>query len=113
MLISVSDVKRLLVTAATATLFLSLPVASMARADQDESEGSYIVVMRSSDDLAGEEAVISRSGGRTEQRFSHAINALSVRVKHLAFAMTRMCCLLNLINRCTRWTLKARHLRGA
>ena len=82
MLISVSDVKRLLVTAATATLFLSLPVASMARADQDESEGSYIVVMRSSDDLAGEEAVISRSGGRTEQRFSHAINALSVRVKH-------------------------------
>jgi len=81
-LISVSDVKRLLVTAATATLFLSLPVASMARADQDESEGSYIVVMRSSDDLAGEEAVISRSGGRTEQRFSHAINALSVRVKH-------------------------------
>jgi subtilisin family serine protease len=78
----VSDVKRLLATAATATLFLSLPVASMARADQDESEGSYIVVMRSSDDLAGEEAVISRSGGRTEQRFSHAINALSVRVKH-------------------------------
>jgi len=81
-LISVSDVKRLLVTAATATLFLSLPVSNMARADQDESEGSYIVVMRSSDDLAGEEAVISRSGGRTEQRFSHAINALSVRVKH-------------------------------
>ena len=111
-----SEVKRLLVTAATATLFLSLPVASMARADQDESEGSYIVVMRSSDDLAGEEAVISRSGGRTEQRFSHAINALSVRVKHSdasRLAMTRMCCLLNLINRCTRWTLKARHLRGA
>lgn len=76
------EVKRLLVTAATAILFMSLPVASMVRADQDESEGSYIVVMRSSNDLAGEEAVISRSGGRTEQRFSHAINALSVHVKH-------------------------------
>ena len=82
MLISVSEVKRLLVTAATAALFMSLPVANMARADQDESEGSYIVVMRSTGDLAGEEVAISRSGGRTEQRFSHAINALSVRVKH-------------------------------
>jgi subtilisin family serine protease len=54
----------------------------MASADQDESEGSYIVVMRSSDDLDGEEAEISRSGGRTEKRFSRAINALSVKVKH-------------------------------
>jgi len=78
----VIKVKRLFVAALSATLFLSLPVAGMARADKDESEGSYIVVMRSSDDLAGEEAAISRSGGRTEQRFSHAINALSVRVKH-------------------------------
>ena len=74
--------KRFLATAATATLFLSLPVASMARADQDESEGSYIVVMRSSDDLADEEVEISKSGGRTEKRFSRAINALSVKVKH-------------------------------
>ena len=74
--------KRLLVSALTATLFVSLPVASMASADQDESEGSYIVVMRSSDDLDGEEAEISRSGGRTEKRFSRAINALSVKVKH-------------------------------
>jgi subtilisin family serine protease len=74
--------KRFLVTAATATLFVSLPVASMARADQGESEGSYIVVMRSSDDLDEEEAEISRSGGRTEKRFSRAINALSVKVKH-------------------------------
>jgi subtilisin family serine protease len=54
----------------------------MARADQDESEGSYIVVMRSSGDLAGEEASVSRLGGRTEKRFSNAINALSVKVKH-------------------------------
>lgn len=77
-----SEVKRLLVTAATATLFMSLPVASMARADQDESEGSYIVVMRSSGDLAGEEESVSRLGGRTEKRFSNAINALSVKVKH-------------------------------
>ena len=82
MLISVSHVKRLLVTAATATLFLSLPLANMARADQDETEGTYIVVLKSSADLAGEEASIASSGGRTEQRFSHAINALSVRVKH-------------------------------
>jgi subtilisin family serine protease len=54
----------------------------MARADQDESEGSYIVVMRSSGDLAGEEESVSRLGGRTEKRFSNAINALSVKVKH-------------------------------
>jgi subtilisin family serine protease len=73
---------RFLVSALTATLFVSLPVSSMASADQDESEGSYIVVMRSSDDLDGEEAEISRSGGRTEKRFSRAINALSVKVKH-------------------------------
>ena len=74
--------KRFLVSAITATLFVSLPVTSMASADQDESEGSYIVVMRSSDDLDGEEVEISRSGGRTEKRFSRAINALSVKVKH-------------------------------
>jgi subtilisin family serine protease len=74
--------KRFLVSAITATLFVSLPVTSMAEADQDESEGSYIVVMRSSDDLDGEEVEISRSGGRTEKRFSRAINALSVKVKH-------------------------------
>jgi subtilisin family serine protease len=74
--------KRFLVSALTATLFVSLPAASMASADQDESEGSYLVVMRSSDDLDEEEAEISRSGGRTEKRFSRAINALSVKVKH-------------------------------
>jgi len=81
--------KRFLVTAATATLFLSLPVASMARADQDESEGSYIVVMRSSDDLDGAEVEIAKSGGRTEKRFSHAINALSVKMKHSEVARIR------------------------
>jgi len=54
----------------------------MARADQDESEGSYIVVMRSTGDLASEEAVIANTGGRTEKRISNAINALSVKVKH-------------------------------
>lgn len=74
--------KRFLNSALTATLFISLPAASMASADQDASEGSYIVVMRSSDDLDDEEVEISRSGGRTEKRFSRAINALSVRVKH-------------------------------
>ena len=81
--------KRLLVTALTATLFVSLPVASMASADQNEAEGSYIVVMKSSDDLDNEEAEISRSGGRTEKRFSRAINALSVRVKHSEAARIR------------------------
>jgi subtilisin family serine protease len=81
--------KRFLVTAATATLFLSLPVASMARADQDESEGSYIVVMRSSDDLDGAEVEIAKSGGRTEKRFSSAINALSVKMKHSEVARIR------------------------
>ncbi|MEY4656857.1 MAG: hypothetical protein RL073_1084 [Actinomycetota bacterium] len=81
--------KRFLVTAATATLFLSLPVASMARADQDESEGSYIVVMRSSDDLDGAEAEVAKSGGRTEKRFSSAINALSVKMKHSEVARIR------------------------
>jgi subtilisin family serine protease len=80
--------KRFLVTALTATLFVSLPVAT-ASADQDESEGSYIVVMRSSDDLDVEEAEIAKSGGRTEKRFSRAINALSVKVKHSEAARIR------------------------
>jgi subtilisin family serine protease len=61
----------------------------MASADQNEPEGSYIVVMRSSDDLDSEEAEISRSGGRTEKRFSRAINALSVKVKHSEAARIR------------------------
>ena len=81
--------KRFLLTATTATLFLSLTVASIARADQDESEGSYIVVMRSSDDLDGAEVEIAKSGGRTEKRFSHAINALSVKMKHSEVARIR------------------------
>jgi len=81
--------KRFLVTVTTATLFLSLPVASMARADQDESEGSYIVVLRSSDDLDGAEVEIAKSGGRTEKRFSYAINALSVKMKHSEVARIR------------------------
>ena len=81
--------KRFLVTAATATLFLSLPVASMARAEQNESEGSYIVVTRSSDDLDGAEAEVAKSGGRTEKRFSSAINALSVKMKHSEVARIR------------------------
>jgi subtilisin family serine protease len=81
--------KRFLLTATTATLFLSLTVASIARADQDESEGSYIVVMKSSDDLDGAEAEIAKSGGRTEKRFSYAINALSVKIKHSEVARIR------------------------
>ena len=81
--------KRFLLTATTATLFLSLTVASIARADQDESEGSYIVVMKSSDDLDGAEAEIAKSGGRTEKRFSYAINALSVKMKHSEVARIR------------------------
>ena len=81
--------KRFLVTVTIATLFLSLPVASMARADQDESEGSYIVVLRSSGDLDGAEVEIAKSGGRTEKRFSYAINALSVKMKHSEVARIR------------------------
>ena len=82
-------VKRLLISIATASLFISLPTQHVASAAQDESEGTYIVVLRSSNDFDVAEAEVVKSGGRTEKRFTHAINALSVRVKHSEVARLR------------------------
>ena len=84
-----SVVKRLLISIATASLFLSLPAHNAANAAPDEAEGSYIVVMKSSGDLDSAEAEVMKSGGRTERRFSNAINALSVKVKHSEVARIR------------------------
>lgn len=82
-------VKRLLISIATASLFLSIPTQHVASAAQDESEGTYILVLRSSNDIDVAEAEVVKSGGRTEKRFTHAINALSVRVKHSEVARLR------------------------
>ena len=82
-------VKQLLISIATASLFISLPAHNAANAALDEAEGSYIVVMKSSDDLDSAEAEVMKSGGRTEKRFSNAINALSVKVKHSEVARIR------------------------
>lgn len=82
-------VKRLLISIATVSLFISLPNQHVASAAQDESEGAYIVVLRSSNDFDVAEAEVVKSGGRTERRFSNAINALSVKVKHSEVARLR------------------------
>ncbi len=63
--------------------FFSLsPVANVASAQQDQSEGSYIVVLKGSNSSSSVEADISRAGGRTERRFTRVLNGLSVRIKN-------------------------------
>ena len=62
--------------------FLLSPVANVASAQQDQSEGSYIVVLKGSNSSSSVEADISRAGGRTERRFTHVLNGLSVRMKN-------------------------------
>jgi subtilisin family serine protease len=62
--------------------FLLSPVANVASAQQDQSEGSYIVVLKGSNSSSSVEADISRAGGRTERRFTRVLNGLSVRIKN-------------------------------
>lgn len=64
------------------SFFLLSPVANVASAQQDQSEGSYIVVLKGSNSSSSVEADISRAGGRTERRFTHVLNGLSVRIKN-------------------------------
>jgi len=62
--------------------FLLSPVTNVASAQQDQSEGSYIVVLKGSNSSSSVEADISRAGGRTERRFTRVLNGLSVRIKN-------------------------------
>lgn len=64
------------------SFFLLSPVANVASAQQDQSEGSYIVVLKGSNSSSSVEADISRAGGRTERRFTRVLNGLSVRIKN-------------------------------
>jgi subtilisin family serine protease len=83
--------KRFFLLSAVASLFVSLPLANAASADESEfeSDGSYIIVVRNANDIAAEESSIAKIGGQTEKRFSHAINALTARVKHSEAARLR------------------------
>ena len=58
-------------------------------AQQNQSEGSYIVVLKGPNGSSSIEADISRAGGRTERRFTHVLNGLSVRTKNSEVARLR------------------------
>jgi len=75
-------VKRTPFLVVIVAFFLLSPVANVASAQQDQSEGSYIVVLKGSNNSSSVEADISRAGGRTERRFTHVLNGLSVRIKN-------------------------------
>ena len=74
--------KRPLFTALIATLFLTVPFSGIASAAQDDTEGTYIIVLKSANDIEGKEKQIAQMGGRTEKRFTNAINGLTVKIKH-------------------------------
>ena len=67
-----------------------LPLTSnVASAQQDQSVGSYIVVLKGSNSSSSVEADIARAGGRTERRFTHVLNGLSVRMRNSEVARLR------------------------
>jgi len=74
--------KRPLFTALIAALFLTVPISGIASAAQDDTEGTYIIVLKSANDIEGKEKQIAQMGGRTEKRFTNAINGLTVKIKH-------------------------------
>lgn len=74
--------KRHLISTLSAVVLLAVPFSSIASAAQDDSEGTYIIVLKSANDIEGKEKQIAQMGGRTEKRFTHAINGLSVKIKH-------------------------------
>ena len=71
------------------SLFLLAPVSSVAAANETDAEGTYIVVLRSAADFAGAENAVANKGGTTQKRFSYAINALSIKLKHSEVARLR------------------------
>lgn len=74
--------KRPLITTLSAIVLLTVPFSGIASAAQDDSEGTYIIVLKSANDIDGKEKQIAQMGGRTEKRFTNAINGLSVKIKH-------------------------------
>ena len=74
--------KRPLITTLSAIVLLTVPFSGIASAAQDDSEGTYIIVLKSANDIDGKEKQIAQMGGRTEKRFTHAINGLSVKIKN-------------------------------
>ena len=74
--------KRPLFTTLSAIVLLAVPFSGIASAAQDDSEGTYIIVLKSANDIEGKEKQIAQMGGRTEKRFTNAINGLSVKIKH-------------------------------
>ena len=63
--------------------------SNVASAQQDQSVGSYIVVLKGSNSSSSVEADIARAGGRTERRFTHVLNGLSVRMRNSEVARLR------------------------
>ena len=74
--------KRFLVTTLSAIVLSTMPISGIASAAQDDTEGTYIIVLKSANDIEGKVKQIAQMGGRTEKRFTNAINGLSVKIKH-------------------------------
>ena len=74
--------KCFLVTTLSAIVLSTVPFSGIASAAQDDTEGTYIIVLKSANDIDGKEKQIAQMGGRTEKRFTNAINGLSVKIKH-------------------------------
>lgn len=74
--------KRHLISTLSAVVLLAVPFSGIASAAQDDSEGTYIIVLKSANDIDGKEKQIAQLGGRIEKRFTNAINGLSVKIKH-------------------------------
>lgn len=81
--------KRLSKVSIAISLLLLVPVDTVAAANETGTEGTYIVVLRSAEDFSGAENAISSLGGTTQRRFTRAINALSVKLKHSEVARLR------------------------
>lgn len=74
--------KRLIHTTVSAILLSLIPFSGMVSASKDDSEGTYIIVMKSAKDIDSREKAIAQMGGRIEKRFTNALNGLSAKIKH-------------------------------
>lgn len=77
--VSLQRMKRLLALSIAFAFTLNVVPGGVAAAE--EKQGDYIVVLKTSEDTDRNEKVIKDLGGRVEQKFKYAINALSVKLK--------------------------------
>jgi len=88
-LVSLTNMKRSSFLVVIVAFFSLTSIPNNVFAQQNQSEGSYIVVLKGPNGSSSIEADISRAGGRTERRFTHVLNGLSVRIKNSEVARLR------------------------